>query len=1060
MNSRNGSVLILAICVVFALPGIASAAIVDFTMTLDGTQTGTGSAATGTGTATIDTDTNELTWNITFDANVLTNGSGSVTAAYFHIGRAGISGPAITPPGNVAEAGTSPITGSATITDADKAELMAAGIYLDIQTTAFAAGEIRGQLIPDSVTLPAKKDNTIFDDITLSNGSGDYLFSGLNNGGIVRRTLMMFDIAGSGIPSGSTITSATLTLYASRAFPDMPPLELHRLLADWGEGASDAEGPEGTGAPAEPNDATWIYTFYDTTSWANPGGDFEPSASASEFVGASGFHSWTSEQIVADVQSWLDEPSGNFGWLLRSNNEAIGSVRRFESRTNPTVANRPALVVQYEADPTIYVDANSPNDPGSGIYLNPFRKIQDALDAALDGDEIEIRPGIYSGAGNYDLDPDGKDLVIRSSAPSDISTVAATIIDAGEDGRGFYIHSGEDANCVIWGLTIQNCLSDYGSGILCENASPMIVGCIIQDNTATLCGGGVFTSDCNSLFAACIIRDNASEAGGGIGCESGQPIFASCLITGNVASGDSSGGGGVSCSNSGNPLLLNCTIAGNSAPSGPGGGLLCADSDVEIENSILWGNSANQDPQISIFATSAGSVTVSYSDVEGGQAAVGVHSPAVFEWGSGNIDVNPLFQDVDNYCLQTDSHCIDAGDPNYAEDANDFDLDGNLRVSYNRVDMGAYEFEGVTVTMSVVPTDDFDSSGRNNGPFSPSSMNYTVTNTGGKPLSWSVSKTKSWVSLSSSGGSLEAGESTSVIVSINSNANTLAVSATPYSDTVSFVNNTNGRGDTTISVSLSVLGPPTLRISAFDNQGAETVLGEPVNTGTFRISRQGYKANALTVTFSRSGTAGLGSTADYTLWVNSTALTGTSVVIPVGQEYVDITVRPVDNLVAEPSETVILTLTANAAYNLSSTPSERTATVTILDNEPIVRITASDNQGAETVSGGPVNTGTFRISREGNTANTLTVSFSRTGTGGLGSTADYTLWVNSTALTGTSVVIPVGQEYVDITVRPVDNLVAEPSETVILTLTANAAYNLSSTVSERTATVTILDNEP
>jgi hypothetical protein len=49
---------------------------------------------------------------------------------------------------------------------------------------------------------------------------------------------------------------------------------------------------------------------------------------------------------------------------------------------------------------------------------------------------------------------------------------------------------------------------------------------------------------------------------------------------------------------------------------------------------------------------------------------------------------------------------------------------------------------------------------------------------------------------------------------------------------------------------------------------------------------------------------------------------------------------------------------------------------------------------------------------------------------------------------------------VDITVRPVDNLVAEPSETVILTLTANAAYNLSSTVSERTATVTILDNEP
>jgi hypothetical protein len=84
------------------------------------------------------------------------------------------------------------------------------------------------------------------------------------------------------------------------------------------------------------------------------------------------------------------------------------------------------------------------------------------------------------------------------------------------------------------------------------------------------------------------------------------------------------------------------------------------------------------------------------------------------------------------------------------------------------------------------------------------------------------------------------------------------------------------------------------------------------------------------VYFTRGGTATFGAAGDYTL----STLLATSVVIPIGHPSVDITVTPVDNSLAEPNETVILTLKANAAYNLSSTNSERTATVTILDNEP------------------------------------------------------------------------------------------------------------------------------
>ena len=123
---------------------------------------------------------------------------------------------------------------------------------------------------------------------------------------------------------------------------------------------------------------------------------------------------------------------------------------------------------------------------------------------------------------------------------------------------------------------------------------------------------------------------------------------------------------------------------------------------------------------------------------------------------------------------------------------------------------------------------------------------------------------------------------------------------------------------------------PTVSITAFDSQAAETVAGETANPGVFRISRaDGSTANALTVYFTRRGTAIFGAAGDYTL----STLLATSVVILSGHPSVDITVTPVDNLLAEPNETVILTLAANATYNLTPTVPQRTATVTIADND-------------------------------------------------------------------------------------------------------------------------------
>ncbi len=94
------------------------------------------------------------------------------------------------------------------------------------------------------------------------------------------------------------------------------------------------------------------------------------------------------------------------------------------------------LVSISNATDVIYVDVNGPNDPGTGTFDDPFRRIQEAIDTSLEGDIVEIQAGIYTGPGNYDLDPGGKGITIRSTNPQDANIVANTIIDPNKAGRG------------------------------------------------------------------------------------------------------------------------------------------------------------------------------------------------------------------------------------------------------------------------------------------------------------------------------------------------------------------------------------------------------------------------------------------------------------------------------------------------------------------------------------------------------------------------------------------------------------------------------------------------
>jgi hypothetical protein len=199
-----------------------------------------------------------------------------------------------------------------------------------------------------TISIMPSKDNTLYQYVPaegdLSNGAGFHFFAGENGMGELRRGVLAFDIAGS-IPPGSTITGVSLSLNMSMTSSDtLRTVELHKLLADWGEGTSHAPGGEGTGAPATPNDATWRHRFYDTIFWTMQGGDFSATVSASQSVGPIGQYMWSSAQMLADIQSWLDNPANNFGWLVLGDESTSATAKRFDTRES---ASPPVLTIEY-----------------------------------------------------------------------------------------------------------------------------------------------------------------------------------------------------------------------------------------------------------------------------------------------------------------------------------------------------------------------------------------------------------------------------------------------------------------------------------------------------------------------------------------------------------------------------------------------------------------------------------------------------------------------------------------------------------------------------------------
>ncbi len=388
------------------------------------------------------------------------------------------------------------------------------------------------------------------------------------------------------------------------------------------------------------------------------------------------------------------------------------------------------------------------------IHVYPGASIQAALNAAGTGDEVLVHPGTYNERIDFHgkavtlRSSDGPSVTTIDGQQGGTVVTCGTAAGPGTVLDGLRITGGQGENGGGMGVfgaspTVRNCVfasnhAQYGGAVFVQVGQPQFIGCIFSLNTTDGSGAGVYfygemgltagtLRDCrfenntakgrggavrNWVSSPTIVRcvfyanharvEGAGIANGGASSptvtdcvfyanrtdtmfsgyncyggamsntETSSPVLVNCVFQVNSAVSlypNLARGGGLSNAGSAHPSLVNCTFSGNHADMG--WALSNSGSaQVAVSNSILW------DGGVEIVNEGSATATVRYSDVQSGWA------------GTGNVHADPRLNELR---LQSDSPCINTGDPNYAPPGG-IDLDGHARVLCGRVDMGAYEF--------------------------------------------------------------------------------------------------------------------------------------------------------------------------------------------------------------------------------------------------------------------------------------------------------------------------------------------------------------------------------
>ncbi len=371
--------------------------------------------------------------------------------------------------------------------------------------------------------------------------------------------------------------------------------------------------------------------------------------------------------------------------------DAAGGLYGLHSNSPCAAANSPGCG-QIGAEGTacgLYVITVSPG--GTGDYPT----IQAAIDAASEGVVVQLAPGTYTGAGNWDLDYRGKAITVESAGGDPAGTIINCLDALSGPHRGFYFHSGEDSTSVLRAVTIQGgrtSSSGVGGAVLCSGGSaPKLIGCVIQQSSA-YDGGGIYCSASSPIVEDCtFVNNTASDAGGALGVHTAAPEIRRCTFYTNWANW---GGGAVSdyrastrlwgCqfrSNSSNhwggavltsesvsrtdirgstfqnngadeggalygrngslTAIANCTFHDNTAGLKGGTLRLYNAGAATVTRTILWAESYWTTPLVSLQTSAVASFAC--SDLRDGQAGVDRDGTSTLTWGANNLSADPQF---------------------------------------------------------------------------------------------------------------------------------------------------------------------------------------------------------------------------------------------------------------------------------------------------------------------------------------------------------------------------------------------------------------------------------